>query len=829
MKNLYAGFLCLFLLSATCLKAQYVTIPDTNFVKYLTINHPQCMVGSQMDTTCQGIISLGYIDLDNKGIASLEGIQYFDNLQYLLCKYNTLTGLPAIPNTLKRLDCRTNKISVLPLLPQGLRELLCGENPLGNNFASINLPQGLEMLYCDNTLITSLPSLPPGLKSLDCSNNVLGAIVSNLNLPQTLTTLTCVENHLDSLPKLPAGLINLNCSYNFLSATLPNVQLPLGLKGFYCGSNSLSTLPDLPAGLQAFGCYTNQLDTSLSNVILPDSLIRFNCTSNQLSSLPLLPSTLIELQFAYNQITLLPALPKGLTDLMCNNNPGLSCLPFFSQVLQYIDYSSTAIQCIPPVSAIYSKPDFSTMPICNSTFNPNSCTISTISGNAFLDNNTNCISDAGDSAKPYVKVVLDSAGVVTAQHYTTSQGEFGFIAPIGGTYNLRIDTTNTPFIFSCPDTAVISPSLGNILFYNCKPGFDLATQNITHTSGQLFPGQLANFSIHTGDAGFTTFNNKFFNPCPSNVQATVKLILTGPADFNINITPTPTHISADTIEWQVANISTFQMPKVSVKTDTLATVGQSICFDVYISTTTPGDRDTTNNHFSTCYPVLNSYDPNMKEVTPINGLQAGDWLYYTIHFQNMGNAAAINIKVLDTLNANLDVSTFQLLESSHQNVTELNGNIVKFSFPNIQLIDSATDAEASKGFVQYRIKIKQNAPTGFVIPNTASIYFDFNPAVVTNTVISQHNLGSSINNIVASKEIVFTLLPNPAKGLVSISTDIKDFPAGLKVYNTLGALVYSSQLQSAKATIDIAALQAGIYYFNLQTPQGVGVKRLVVE
>jgi uncharacterized repeat protein (TIGR01451 family) len=386
------------------------------------------------------------------------------------------------------------------------------------------------------------------------------------------------------------------------------------------------------------------------------------------------------------------------------------------------------------------------------------------------------------------------------------------------------------------------------------------------------------------------------------------------------------------------------MPEFNVITDTSANIGQTVCFDVYITTTTSGDRDTTNNHYSTCYPIVNSYDPNMKEVTPYGNLQAGEWLYYTIHFQNMGNAAAINIKVLDTLDANLDVSTFQLLESSHYNVTEVNGNIVKFSFPNIQLIDSATDAEASKGFVQYRIRIKQNAPVGFVIPNTASIYFDYNPAVVTNTAISQncvtapvtnnlqvvicpggsYNLNGSIYNTPGTyssilrgyggcdsavnvlalsyseialsdttitqsaidvtltgnapftyswsngqttedlsglapgnytldvsdangcsntfnftvlgpdgleviNTISFTLLPNPAKGQVTISTDLKDFPAGLKVYNTLGALVHSSQLHSTKATIDIAALQAGIYYFNLQTPQGVGVKRLVVE
>jgi uncharacterized repeat protein (TIGR01451 family) len=64
--------------------------------------------------------------------------------------------------------------------------------------------------------------------------------------------------------------------------------------------------------------------------------------------------------------------------------------------------------------------------------------------------------------------------------------------------------------------------------------------------------------------------------------------------------------------------------------------------------------------------VVNSYDPNMKEVYPVNVLPGyDDWFTYTIHFQNTGNAPAFNIRLRDTLDANLDINSFEVRGYSH--------------------------------------------------------------------------------------------------------------------------------------------------------------------
>ena len=48
-----------------------------------------------------------------------------------------------------------------------------------------------------------------------------------------------------------------------------------------------------------------------------------------------------------------------------------------------------------------------------------------------------------------------------------------------------------------------------------------------------------------------------------------------------------------------------------------------------------------------------------------------------------------------------------------------------------------SDEPGSHGYVEYKIVPNGSTPRGTLIPNTAYIYFDFHPPVVTNTVTNQ--------------------------------------------------------------------------------------------
>jgi len=140
-----------------------------------------------------------------------------------------------------------------------------------------------------------------------------------------------------------------------------------------------------------------------------------------------------------------------------------------------------------------------------------------------------------------------------------------------------------------------------------------------------------------------------------------------------------------------------------------------------------------------CRVIRCSYDPNDKQVNPSREstytLFEED-LVYTIRFQNTGNDVAYDVVIRDTLDEHLDYRTFRYLESSHEDVLSVsleNNRNLTFAFNNIFLPDSTSNLEASQGYVTYMITTKDGTPEETLVENTAHIYFDQNPPIVTNT------------------------------------------------------------------------------------------------
>jgi len=141
--------------------------------------------------------------------------------------------------------------------------------------------------------------------------------------------------------------------------------------------------------------------------------------------------------------------------------------------------------------------------------------------------------------------------------------------------------------------------------------------------------------------------------------------------------------------------------------------------------------------------LLCAYDPNDKIVTP-KGIDSMGYispntteLEFTIRFQNTGSDTAINVTITDQLDQNLNWQSFTPLASSHPATIDINQNgNIEFNFNNIMLPDSNVNELASHGFIKYRIDLLPSLPLNTSIYNTANIYFDENPAVVTNTTIN---------------------------------------------------------------------------------------------
>ena len=110
-----------------------------------------------------------------------------------------------------------------------------------------------------------------------------------------------------------------------------------------------------------------------------------------------------------------------------------------------------------------------------------------------------------------------------------------------------------------------------------------------------------------------------------------------------------------------------------------------------------------------CLPIIDSYDPNDKLVSPEgvtdhNFVKPGTTLEYVIRFQNTGTAEAINIEIIDTLSSNLDFNTFQMMSTSHEYELDIlppvSNPILRWRFNNINLPDSTSNEPDSHGYVK---------------------------------------------------------------------------------------------------------------------------------
>lgn len=134
-----------------------------------------------------------------------------------------------------------------------------------------------------------------------------------------------------------------------------------------------------------------------------------------------------------------------------------------------------------------------------------------------------------------------------------------------------------------------------------------------------------------------------------------------------------------------------------------------------------------------------SYDPNDKMSSPNRSgeekhILLKEAIDYTIRFQNTGNDTAFYVRIYDDLDKNLDPSSILITGSSHEVKVVTEGHKVSFVFKDIILPDSSRNFLGSQGYVSFKIKAYDQSLQDYELNNTAKIIFDFNDAIITNTV-----------------------------------------------------------------------------------------------
>src|SRR5690606_13691284 len=232
---------------------------------------------------------------------------------------------------------------------------------------------------------------------------------------------------------------------------------------------------------------------------------------------------------------------------------------------------------------------------------------------------------------------------------------------------VQMETENQPYQSSCTEPGNSQdvwltdsePAAHNVDFgIECLPGYDIGVQSVV-TTGWVFPGQTHTLKIEGGD-----MSSWYGLNCAEVVEGTVTIYVYGSVSYlepaeNALI---PTVTGDLQFTYNIADFTDVNFQQdfaLLLLTDTTAQAEELVCVDIIVEPI-DGDYNPSNNIYTHCYPVVNSYDPNIKQVWPHNVEPGFDGYFnYTIYFQNTGTAPAFNIRVADTLDTNLDLNTFE--------------------------------------------------------------------------------------------------------------------------------------------------------------------------
>jgi uncharacterized repeat protein (TIGR01451 family) len=452
-----------------------------------------------------------------------------------------------------------------------------------------------------------------------------------------------------------------------------------------------------------------------------------------------------------------------------------------------------------------------------------------VSGTVFADENNDCLNNSGDYPLSNIMLVANPGGY---QAFTNSTGNYFFNNLPYGSYAITQQISN-PYISPnsiCNSTinATINgsnPYLTNQNFADTLEATGGADVVVTTYISALRPG-------FPGSIGVYLYN---YTGIPAN--GVVKAGLpNGYGSLIIGGTPGYT-ITGDTISWNYSGLGYGSLSfNADIVVPAIVPIGTvyTVCA---IATVVGGDVAPLNNLNCTSRTVIGSYDPNDKSVSPEgygaegNITLADEELTYLIRFQNTGTAEAINIHVDDTLSANLDLSSLQVIATSHPYDLEIHdNNLLRWRFDNIMLADSNTNEPASHGWILYKVKQSASNTIGDVIENTAYIYFDFNSAVITNTTINTVAEPLGVKETESTNNVA--VFPNPFSDNTTFVINSSDLNGSysFELSDVLGKTVKQLRTNEKQFSVSRNGLENGIYFYTISNSEGfIGKGKVIIK
>ncbi|MBK9671958.1 MAG: DUF11 domain-containing protein [Bacteroidetes bacterium] len=438
-----------------------------------------------------------------------------------------------------------------------------------------------------------------------------------------------------------------------------------------------------------------------------------------------------------------------------------------------------------------------TLPLCIPT--NTGCNYNYTFGYIFLDANGNGSKDGIEQ------------GLEIPVYYSVNSGVF---PDSSGFFNAASDTGNISFQVAVPlyynattlSTQTIHVISGYVdtLYFGLQPNGTVNDLRIDLTPiGFLRPGFKAKYLLHYQNVGTDTLNNvrvKFLKPSQLS---------------NLSALPTANSVNGDTLIWNITSLIPYQQGDVVINDSVFANalLGDTAKAFAWIEPWV-GDTTPVNNSAASITIIGGSYDPNDKSVSVDSVLpNSTDNLEYTIRFQNTGTDTAFTVTLLDKLSGLLDISSMQMISASHNYELSIVNGFAKWIFKNILLPDSNTNELESRGFVKFKIKPNPGLTITDSIQNKADIYFDYNAAVTTNTIVV--NVINPLQ-VQALKDTELQIFPNPVQDILRIVNQHAGPLGKIELINASGKVLETKTISSSAYTWNLLHLPAGTYILKGQ-------------
>lgn len=434
-----------------------------------------------------------------------------------------------------------------------------------------------------------------------------------------------------------------------------------------------------------------------------------------------------------------------------------------------------------------------------------------VTGKVWNDDNNNGIQDGNESG--VAGAVIRTAGAPWTA-VSDANGDYQMFCALG-TYTVEVIP---PLYYnqvypSNPATYAVTISSNQPVYNNADFGMNsvpVVDLGVYVSGGPARPGFTHSQQLLGGNIGTI-----------SSAPATIKLVHDANLTFNsASVTPSNYNAATRTLEWNVGVLNSGQSVPISIN----YTVAQSaplnsVVINDAVIEPFANDADTVNNRDQFSRLVTGSYDPNDKTVVPAGqgptGLIDPDQrLTYRIRFQNTGNDTAFTVRVVDEIDSDLDISTFEMLGASHPwSIRVYDNQRIEWRFDNILLVDSTTNEPESHGWIFFKISPKSNLPDGTGLLNRADIYFDFNPPILTN--VTTNTIDYGIGKPDPKPKMEVSLSPNPFTEETLLKIEEYDGkPYDLQIYDIKGRLqMQQKELNQSQVIIPANGLAKGIYFY----------------